>query len=175
MRRHILIATGVALVCFVATGASGAERIAYINSDRIMAEYSGAKDIQSQLQAANADWRARASEMEAEIESMTSEFKTQEPFLSEDAAREKRQAIEAKRNEYESFLNEVWGSGGLAMRREAELWQPVIDRINAILEEIGKEGDYLMILDAAGGGIVYAAPDTDLTQLVIDKLNGEAE
>ena len=65
------------------------------------------------------------------------------------------------------------------MRREAELWQPVIDNVNAILEDIGSEDEYLLILDAAGAApgsvIVYADPSADLTQVVIDRLNREVE
>ena len=76
-------------------------------------------------------------------------------------------------------MNEVWGVGGLAVRREAELWQPVIDKVNAILEDIGTEDEYLLILDAAGAApgsvIVYADPSADVTQVVIDRLNREVE
>ena len=67
----------------------------------------------------------------------------------------------------------MWGVGGLAAQREAELWQPVFDTINGILQDIGSEGDYQMIFDAAQMGIVYADPATDLTQQVIDALNTE--
>jgi len=155
--------------------AAEADGVAYIDSERIRVEYEGARDIQGQLEASVADWRTEAREMEAEIEGMVTEFQSQRLLLSEDAARGKELEIQEKQLALEQYLNEVWGMGGLAVRREAELWQPVIDRINAILEEIGSEGEYSMIFDAATTGIVYAAPGIDLTQEVIDQLNTGGE
>lgn len=169
----------IAVMTLAAGAAEGADRIGYINSEQILSEYEGARDIESQLSASVADWREQAKAMESEIESMLVELSSQRLLLSDEAAAEKQAQIQEKRLAYESFVNDVWGSGGLAVRREAELWQPVIDKINAILEEIGNEDEYLLILDAAGAApgsvIVYADPSADLTQIVIDRLNRGTE
>ncbi len=176
MRRSILTTVCLlALALLVTAGAAGADKIAYIDSERIRDEYEGARDIQSQLEASVADWRTQAREMEGGIEGMITEFQSQRLLLSDEATEEKELAIQERQFALEQFLNEVWGVGGLAVQREAELWQPVIERINAILREIGSEEEYTMILDAATTGIVYAGPGIDLTQDVIDKLNTGSE
>lgn len=175
MRNITTAALAALLVLSLAAAAIGADRIAYVNSDRIRLEYDGARDIQSQLEASVEDWRSEARTMEAEIQAAIVELQSQQLLLSEEAKREKEQSIQEKQVAYEAFLNDVWGVGGLAARREAELWQPAFDRINAVLKEIGEEGDYTMIFDAAQMGIVFAAPDTDLSQQVIDRVNGELE
>ncbi len=169
------IAVAVVLVCV----AAAADRIGYVNSEQILSEYEGARDIESRLAASVADWREQARTMESEIEALLVELSSQRLLLSDEAAVEKQAFIQEKRIAYESFVNGVWGVGGLAVRREAELWQPVIDKVNAILEDIGSEDEYLLILDAAGAApgsvIVYADPSADLTQVVIDRLNREVE
>lgn len=180
MRQIVGTALGaIAIVSLLAAGAAGAERIGYINSEQILSEYEGARDIESQLSASVADWREQARTMESEIESLLVELSSQRLLLSEEAVNEKQALIQEKRIAYESFVNDVWGAGGLAVRREAELWQPVIDKVNAILEEIGNEDEYLLILDAAGAApgsvIVYADSSADLTQIVIDRLNRDTE
>lgn len=172
-RRACLAA--LALVLLVATAASAADKIAYINSERIRFEYKGSRDIENQLEASVADWRTQAMSMEKEIDAMLTELQSQRLLLSEEAAGEKENSIRQKQIEYESFLNQVWGVNGLAARREAELWQPALDTINGILQEVGSEGGYDMIFDAAQMGIVYADPATDLTQQILDRLNGETE
>lgn len=165
----------VTLVC----AAAAADRIGYINSEQILSEYEGARDIESQLAAAVADWKDQARTMESEIEALLVELSSQRLLLSDEAAAEKQALIQEKRLAYESFVNDVWGSGGRAARREAELWQPVIDKVNVILEDIGAEDEYLLILDAAGAApgsvIVYADPSADVTQVVIDRLNRQVE
>lgn len=163
------------LVVIPATRAESAEAIGYINSEQLRVEYTGASDLENQLESSIADWRAQARTMEDEIQTLVTELQNQRLLLSDEAAAEKEAAIRQKQLEFEEFLNDVWGVGGLAAQREAELWQPVFDRINAILEEVGSEGEYLMIFDAARMGIVYADPETDLTQQVLEKLNGETE
>jgi len=173
--RTASIALAFAVLVVFSLAAAAADRVAYINSDQLRREYSGARDLDSQLEASIADWRAQARAMEQEIDGLVTELQNQRLLLSEEAAQERQLAIQQKQNAYEEFLNSVWGAGGLAAQREAELWQPIFDRINAILEEIGKEGDYQMIFDAARGVLVYAAPDTDLTQQVLDRLNGTEE
>lgn len=173
MRSMVLLAAA-ALVALAAT-AGAEDKIGYVNSEQIRLEYKGAKDIDGRLEASVADWRSKAREMEKEIDTLATELQNQRLLLSDEAARAKEQAIKDKRAAFESYLNEVWGVSGLAARREAELWQPVFDKATAVIEEIGAEGGYVMILDAAQMGIVYAAPSTDLTQQVLDRLNSEAE
>jgi outer membrane protein len=172
--RVVMVLAALALVALVAT-AGADEKIGYVNSEQIRLEYKGAKDIDGQLEASVADWRSKARDMEKEIDTLATELSNQRLLLSDEAARAKEQAIKDKRAAFESYLNDVWGTSGLAAKREAELWQPVFDKATAIIEKIGSDGGYVMILDAAQMGIVYAAPSTDLTQQVLDQLNSEAE
>ena len=176
LRRYstALAATALLLLLFAATSRC-AEGVAYINSEQLRREYVGARDLEGQLEASIADWRGQAREKEQAIEGLTLELQNQRLLLSEEAAAEKEAAIRQQQLEFEEFLNSVWGVGGLAAQREAELWQPIFDRINTILEEIGAEGEYEMIFDAARGGIVYAAPSIDLTEQVLERLNGTEE
>lgn len=176
MRRNLLItAIATALVLLASVPAWSADAVGYVNSEQLRREYVGARDLDAQLEASVADWREQARAKEQEIEGLITELQNQRLLLSEEAAAEKETAIQQKQFEFEEFLNSIWGAGGLAAQREAALWQPVFDRINVILEEIGAEGEYQMIFDAARMGIVYAAPSTDLTQQVLDRLNGTEE
>ncbi len=176
MLKRMTILLGVTLaVMMAAASVCSAADIAFIHSERIRVEYTGARDIDNQLQASVNDWRAQARDLETGIQSMLGELDSQRLLLSQEAVREKEQAVQQKQMEYESFLNDVWGVGGLAARREAELWQPIIERINVILSDIGAAGEYDMIFDAAGGTIVYAAPGADLTDQVLEQLNGTTE
>jgi outer membrane protein len=170
-----MLAVATAFVLMASVAAWCTEAVGYVNSEQLRREYVGARDLEVQLEASVSDWRTQAREKEKVIEGLIGELQSQRLLLSEDAAREKETAIQQKQFEFEEFLNGVWGAGGLAAQREAALWQPVFDRINGILEEIGAEGEYQMIFDAARMGIVYADPSTDLTQQVLDRLNGTEE
>ena len=163
----------------MAPSAQGAEKIGYINSSRLLSEYEGTRDIQSQVEASLSDWEEQARAKQREVQELMLELESQELLLSDEAVEEKEQQIEEKRREYETFMNEVFGQGGLAVQRETELLQPLYDKIDAILQEIGQEEDYLMIIDAAAAApspiVVYGDPSGDLTDEVVSRLNSQAE
>ena len=58
----------------------------------------------------------------------------------------------------------------MAAKRNKELTQPIVDKINTILEDLAKDQGYLMIFDVANADIVYADKKLDLTETVLAKL-----
>ena len=63
---------------------------------------------------------------------------------------------------------------GYAGQRQQELVQPVMDKINQVIEQIRAEGAYTLIFDVSAGGVVAADPGLDLTQEVIRRLKAAA-
>ena len=57
------------------------------------------------------------------------------------------------------------------MKLNAELTQPIIEKMNLVLNELGENEGYDIIFDVAPGGIVYADEGFDLTDRVLDGLN----
>ena len=72
-----------------------------------------------------------------------------------------------KNAEYEQRLSEI---DQQAQIRQAELIQPVMDRITTVIETLREEGSYSLIFDVAAQGIISADPSLDLTQEVIRRL-----
>lgn len=165
----------MALFILVSLAYSAELKIGYIDSQRIFASYKGTADAQAQFDREVAQWERQAEQMRQEVERLRKELEAQSLLLSEEAKKEKEQALQAKYNEYQQFVIRIWGPNGEAVRRNAELTKPIIDKINVILEKIGKKEGYTFIFDAAGGYIVFAQPEFDLTDLVIEELNREAK
>jgi len=58
-------------------------------------------------------------------------------------------------------------------KRRTELYQPILERVQTVLDEIGKEGGYSMIFDTsilAGNPILFAEDSVDLNAQVIAKM-----
>ena len=47
---------------------------------------------------------------------------------------------------------------------------PILDKIDLAVKAVGAERSFDFIMDAAGGGLVYALPAHDLTSAVIAEL-----
>jgi outer membrane protein len=56
-------------------------------------------------------------------------------------------------------------------QKEAELWQPVIDKANNAIQEVGKENGFTYIFDVSAGVVLYFSPESiDVLPLVKTKL-----
>jgi Skp family chaperone for outer membrane proteins len=67
-------------------------------------------------------------------------------------------------------MEDTFGDTGLAAKRNKELTQPIVDKINKLVETIAKEQGLTMVFDVANANIVYADKSLDLTELVLTKL-----
>lgn len=145
-------------------------KIGYIDSDRILSEYSEFQEARDKLQEEEQAYISEAAVLEDVVLNMRSELSAQSLMLSEESRAEKEQRLEEKILELESFRKEIWGEGGKLFNRNLELSRPILERINAAIETISEQDGYDMVFDAASGNIVYAKPQYDITQLVLDEL-----
>ena len=157
---------------FLTASASSKElKIGYVHSQRILAEFQESIEAQRTLDDEQREWLDEAKNMELEITSMEEELENQSLLLSDEKKTERVQKIQTKYLEYQRFQQEIWGESGKLYQRNQELTQPIIDKVNTVIQKIGEDEDYDIIFDAAVGNIVYAKDDFDLTDLVIEDMN----
>ncbi len=146
-------------------------KIGYIYSQKIMAEFPESIEAQKTLDEEQKKWMEEARKKEEEITKLVDKLQNQSLMLSEQKKTEMQQQIQTKDSELQRFQQEVWGEQGKIYQRSKELTGPIIDKVNVVITKLGKEGGYDVIFDANMGNIVYAKPDFDMTQFVLDDLN----
>lgn len=148
-------------------------KVGYVDSGRILQEYMGVGELLTQFEKEMETWEEEATKLQREIDDLVSELKSQELMLSDEAKSRKRTEIDEKEKSYRSFVQEIWGPEGRAVKRRDQLTQPVVETIDEILERIGSEEGYTVIFDISGGSVVYAEEGLDLTDRVLEELNKE--
>jgi len=151
----------------------GTIKIGYVDSNRILAEYKGTKDLEAQYNKVIQEWQKKAEDMKKDILDMQSELQSQSLLLSDDAKMRKMEELQTKQQKYEQFLQDIWGPNGKAKQKNEEIMKPLIEKINTILQKIGKDKGYTIIFDIAGGSVVYTEEGLDLTDKVLEELNKE--
>jgi outer membrane protein len=146
-------------------------KIGYIHSQRILSEFQESAEAQSTLDDEQREWLNQARQMEEEIMALEEELENQSLLTSEEKKAERLRVIQEKYLEYQRFQEEIWGDNGKLYQRNQELTQPIIDKVNAVIQKIGEDGEYDFIFDAAVGNLVYAKDDYDLTEIVLEDLN----
>lgn len=169
MRKAILIA----LLVIVAAAYSADFKLAYINSESLREDYGAFKDAQAQFDKDVSSWEAQAVEKEQELVDLQTELEQQSLLLSEDKKKERLRLIEQKKQEYQRFLSEIFGTGGRAERRNAELTSPLLEKINTALVNLAQREGYDLILDVAGGNVAYIDENLDITDRLLDELNSD--
>ncbi|MCK4352363.1 OmpH family outer membrane protein [candidate division WOR-3 bacterium] len=148
-------------------------RVGYIDSRRIFDEYKGKTELSEKVQKKLNKWQQEAIAKKQEIENLIKEFESQSLMLSENVRAKKQRDIQQKQIKYEEYIQKIWGPEGEAQQQNEEIMKPFIDKVNSIIQKIGKEEKYTVIFDVANTGIVYAKEGLELTDQVIEELNKE--
>ncbi|MCX7834472.1 MAG: OmpH family outer membrane protein [bacterium] len=145
-------------------------KLAYINSQQIMAEFQESIDVQKIIEQEDAEYEKKLKVMENEIKTLQESLEKQGAMLSEEKRQARINEITTKMENYEKFRRETWGPQGKLYQRQEELTKPVLDKVNAVIKRIGEEEGYDFIFDIVPGAIVYAKPADDITQRILDEL-----
>lgn len=172
MRRTPLALLALAFPLLAAATEAQTLKIGYINSQEIMQNAPGAEEAQAQFDQEMQGYQNEVEQLENELRTLEQQLQQQQLTLSPEAKANRERQLQTKMQEYQTRTQELQQ---LANQRRAELVQPVMDRITAVIETIREEGAYSLILDVAAGSIISADPALDLTQEVIQRLQAEAQ
>jgi len=164
---------GVLILSPVRVGpASAADlKIGYIDSARIFQEYNDAKEAQARFDRQVQGWRDEAAEKEKQVNALRAEVRDQSPILSALKRQEKEEALQRAISEYERFVQDIWGPQGRAAQENERATSDVVVQIRAAVEKVAGGRGLELVLDSAGGFIIYADKSLDLTPQVIQELN----
>jgi len=143
----------------------------------------GLVDLQKALQSVDAgkaakanlekEMNAKKAELEkaqAQLQSDAEAFEKKAAIMN-DAAKAKKQADLQKR--FQDFQKSAAESQLDLQKRERELTKPLIDELRSIVEGIGKEKGFQLVLEKNEGAVLYAENGTDLTSSVIERFNAK--
>lgn len=146
-------------------------KIAYVDVQKLKAEYKEYIQAQEVFNKLMAGWQAKADSMQQEMQDLADRLEKQNLLLSEQAKNEIREQLLVKQNEYQAYVNRVMGPDGEAAEREYELSKPVIDKINTAIRLIALKENYAYVLDSTAGSVLYAKDELDITNKVLTELN----
>jgi outer membrane protein len=174
MRRALHCCVLAAMLGFLVPRPARADlKIAFIDSDRIFAEYAKTKEAQELFNRDVQDLATTAREKKTAIDDLQRKLDSQGPMLSEAKREEQNLDLQKKVADYEEFVQKNWGPGGSVSRLNEDYLRPILDRVHRIVTDIGTDEGYSLILDAADGNIVFGDKTFDLTDRVLGALRDE--
>jgi len=174
VRFATLLAAGLSLLALFAPAAGAQTRIGYVDSGRIWSEFRLAQEAQQRFDRQVQGWRDEAAEKERVVAELRKEVRDQSPVLSSLKRQEKETALTRAIGEYESFIQEVWGTNGRATQENARATDEIVLLVRRAVEKIAGSKGIELVLDAASGFILYADKNLDLTNEVLAELAANA-
>ena len=159
------------LFIFFALPLFAEQKIGYIDSQKILAEYQKAQEIKDEFQSKVNEWKKEVNRRQQELEKLQKSLETQTFVLTEEAKMRKIQEIQQKKAELENFINDVYRKDGKAEVLNKELMQPLLQEIDTIVSEVAQEEEFTYVLDASTGVVIYAEDMYDITDRIIETLN----
>jgi len=144
-------------------------RLAWINSQAVLAATPGRADAESLFNREMAGFRAEVQRLQQQLDSAVAEYNRSSVVMTPQA----RQTREGQLREMEQHTRQRAGElEQQAQQREAALTAPILQRVNAVIEGVRAEMNYAFVFDvsAQGNPIVTADRALDITQMVIQRL-----
>ena len=157
------------LCCAAVFGAS--LNIGYIDTDRVMVECQDTQEAQELFQTEQQAWQEDIQEMDTEIQRLQDEFEQKKVILKESGKEEAQNEIQTLIEQRDQKVSEIFGEGGKAMQKNAELLEPILTKLQKVIESVSTDENIDIVFDASTGGILYAVPSLDITDIVIERMN----
>jgi outer membrane protein len=171
--KALFVQTAMVLSFFAVSSmavANASLKVAYVDLQQALQSVDAGKKAKSQLEK---DVAAKKNELEKEQASLqkeAEEFEKKAAILNE-AARGKKQAeLQKKLMEFQRKAAETQMT---LQNQERSLTKPLIDELRSIIEGLGKERGYSLILEKNEGAVLYAETGSDLTDEVVKRFNAK--
>jgi outer membrane protein len=151
--------------------ASGLQRIAFIDVQRVLARSASGVAAREQLERDKATMQKEMDTKRVELEKLRDELDKKGALLTAEVRREKQEMFERKRRDAARLADDFQKE---LEKKESMLLQKVLQEVSGIIERIGKERGYYLIVEKRGAGVVYASTEADLTDEVIRAYDREA-
>ncbi|MGH7307665.1 MAG: OmpH family outer membrane protein [Candidatus Rokuibacteriota bacterium] len=174
--RNALAAALAAMVMLAGSSAqaqapSASSRIAFVDIQRVLVRSQAGMAAREQLEREKAQMQREIDTRRQEMDKLRDDLEKKGSLLTAEARREREESLERKRRDAARLADDF--QRDLA-RKEQQLLVRVQQDLVVIIERLGKQKGYYMIVERRGAGVLYATPDADLTDDLIRAYDQES-
>lgn len=141
-----------------------AQKIAYVDLQRALnlskAGVAAKQQMTEQVQKYEGEFKTRQDD----VLRMKADLEKQAALLSDSARAEREREYQRRVTDLQRFQQDIQED---LQRKDAEFTGRIINELFEVMQKLGAEGGYAMIIERNEGAIVYADPKVDLTDELI--------
>jgi outer membrane protein len=156
MKRIGLLATMILLIVSVSSTYAQKLRLGYVQVDSIFQMMPERTQAQEELQQYSQQLEAQLMTMNSELETKYNEYMEGAETMPETLKQDKEEELAGLQQRIQNFQMRAQSD---LQAKEAELLQPIYERIRAAIEQVALEEGYTYIYDA--NMLLYKSPDSE--------------
>lgn len=166
VNRAILV-LGVCAVLAWGLGASRDEamKVGIVDVEQVITSIEEGKQAREELERKRRDAEAKLAPLVERAQELLEEYQAKKFVLSQDALIQKQSDIAELQNQIQNRKREL--EGQLEIDR-SRLMLPMQKKLSSIVEEIGRENGFALILQRGAPGLMYTREALDITDLIIE-------
>jgi len=148
-----------------------ASKIGYIDVQRVLARSAAGVAAREALEKERASIQKDMDGRRQELEKLRDEIEKKSALMTADARSDKQDQFERKRRDAARAADDYQKE---LEKKEGVLLQKVLQEVGGVIEKVGKEKNYYMIVEKRNAGVLYASTDADLTDEIIRAYDKDA-
>jgi outer membrane protein len=143
-------------------------RIAFVDLRKAVFASREGKAAQEEFSKLEAAKLEELRPMRDELERLQEELEKQKFLITEDALAERQLEIMKRRRDLE---RDIRAAEDELQLEQVRLLQPIQKKVAQVVEELGKEKGFTMIVDKNTRGLLFTDQSLEVTEMVVQKLN----
>src|SRR5882724_6541961 len=152
--------------------ATGATRIAFIDSQRVVARSAAGVAARDALEREKAAMQKKLDGEQAELTKLKEDLEKKGQLLSAEVRKEKQETLERRVRDLRRLVDDFEKD---YTKKDRELMGKFLRELSGVVQKVGKDKGFAMIVDARGAGVIYGAPEADLTEEIIRAFDDETK
>ncbi|MBQ4013331.1 MAG: OmpH family outer membrane protein [Bacteroidales bacterium] len=163
--KRILVALVALMACL---GTVRAQKIAYVNTETLLAEIPAYVAAQNQLDALSDKYKAAIETELGKIETLYQSYQSSKGSMTAAQRQNAENEIISKERVVQEKQKIYFGEDGIMAKKAEELLAPIQKQVDKAIADVAKMGGYDLVIDlAAMQGVVYKNEALDVTQFVL--------
>lgn len=157
------------LIAFVAFALIGAQahadvKIGYVDMQKAIQTTKAGQKAKKDLETEFEKRKKNLQSKEAELKKMGEELEKKAMVLSDEVRTNKQKEFQAKMMEFQQTVQKNQKE---IQDQERKLTEPILKKIQAVIEETAKKESYTVILEKRENGVLWAQKELDITEQIV--------
>lgn len=150
---------------------SAAQKIAYVDIDKILGSMNEYKSAQKNMDDLAAKWRREIAEEYDVIKGMYNRYQAEQVLLSDEVRRQKEDEIMNKEKAVRDMQKQKFGPEGALFKKRQELVRPIQERVYSAIESYANNKGYDFIFDkGSASGMIFSNVRFDKTEDIMKEM-----